>query len=158
MNEVIFNCHQCFLKDTHNYHKRRSFFGGGSPGMESRLVVQVPVSQRSSGGRSVRAKVLVRRADVTDTLTALPGVAFVVGNKHRGAEAGFQATLPTEGRAHAATPYHPSRHVVAAAHTRHQIERGRRRERRRRRRRWTYFQTARRAEQCRRQYGVVAML
>lgn len=42
------------------------------------------------GGRMLRAassgKVLIRRADVTKSLTALPGVAFVVGNKHGGAE------------------------------------------------------------------------
>lgn len=74
----------------HNFrhkHESRSF---------SPLVTHLKL-KKDAVGRS-GSKVLIWRVDVTKSLTALPGVAFVVGNKRRGAELGTRATLTTEGR------------------------------------------------------------
>lgn len=58
----------------------------------------MPVTHACGGGGemlggSSRSKPLIRRADVTKSLTALPGVVFVVGNKRRGADLAVRATL-----------------------------------------------------------------
>lgn len=52
--------------------------------------------------------------------TALPGEAFVVGNKHRGAELRVRAILAAEGR-HKLLRYTTTKHVATAAYDRYQI-------------------------------------